>query len=69
MDILWRKQNIITRSISAEIITGEKGKGGMASEGYTAYAARELSQGWKVDPFLNLPAGKETTLAHIQGPA
>ena len=68
MDTLWRKQNIITRSISAENFTGEKGKGGMATEGYTGYAARELGQGWKVDPFLNIPAGKETTIAHIQGP-
>ena len=68
MDTLWRKQNIVTRSISAENFTGEKGKGGMATEGYTGYAARELGQGWKVDPFLNIPAGKETTIAHIKGP-
>ena len=68
MDTLWRKQDIKTRSISAENLTGEPGKGGMATEGYTSNAARELGQGWKVAPFLNLPGNKETALAEITGP-
>ena len=34
-----------TRSISAENFTGEKGKGGMATEGTGAGCARELGQG------------------------
>jgi len=65
MDTLWRKQNIVTRSISAENITGAKGCGGMATEGYTSAAARELGQGWKVAPFLNIPARSETCIADI----
>ena len=68
MDELWRKQNVVTRSVSAENPTGEKGMGGMAEEGYSSYDARELGRGWKVNPFLNLPAGKETDLANLRGP-
>ena len=36
-----------TRSISAENATGEKGKGGMATEGTGAGAARDLGRGWR----------------------
>ncbi len=64
---IWQRKNIISRSICAENITGEKGKGGMALEGYTKNAARDLGQGWKIAPFLNLPAKKETTIADIDG--
>lgn len=57
-----------TRSISAENPTGEKGKGGMATEGAGARAARDLGQGWKVSPCITLPARTTVTLAEIQGP-
>lgn len=57
-----------TRSISAENPTGEKGKGGMATEGAGARAARDLGQGWKVSPCITLPARTTVTLAQIQGP-
>ncbi len=43
-----------TRSISAENPTGEKGKGGMATEGIGAGAARELGQGWKISPAVRI---------------
>ena len=39
-----------TRSVSPENFTGEKGKGGMATEGTGSNAARDLGQGWKVSP-------------------
>ena len=39
---LSRLSNAKTRSISAENFTGEKGRGGMASEGTGAKAARDL---------------------------
>ncbi len=39
-----------SRSITPENLTGEKGKGGMATEGTGAKAARDLGQGWKVLP-------------------
>ena len=42
--------NAESRSISAENFTGQKGKGGMATEGTNAACARDLGQGWKVSP-------------------
>lgn len=56
-----------TRSISPENFTGEKGKGGMATEGTGARAARELGQGWKVSPSVRIEAGQTFVLADIEG--
>lgn len=56
-----------TRSISAENFTGEKGKGGMATEGTGANASRELGQGWKVSPSIVVKAGETFTLADYAG--
>lgn len=57
-----------SRSISAENFTGEKGKGGMATEGTGAYAARDLGQGWKVSPSIMVEPNSTFTLAEIEGP-
>jgi hypothetical protein len=57
-----------TRSISAENFTGEKGKAGMATEGTGANSARELGQGWKVSPSINIQPRQVVTLAEIDGP-
>jgi hypothetical protein len=57
-----------SRSISAENFTGEKGKGGMAIEGTGAECARDLSQGWKISPSINIPPHSIITLADINGP-
>jgi len=57
-----------SRSISAENPTGEKGKGGMATQGTGQHAARELGQGWKVSPSVEIPARSTVTLAEIEGP-
>lgn len=65
---LARLSNAETRSISAENFTGEKGKGGMATEGTGAVAARELGQGWKVSPSINIAGSATVTLADIAGP-
>jgi hypothetical protein len=58
-----------TRSISPENFTGEKGKGGMTTleKGSAAHAARELGQGWKVNPYVQIPAGATFTLGQIDG--
>jgi hypothetical protein len=56
-----------TRSISPENFTGEKGKGGMATEGTGAKAARELGQGWKISPSVRIEAGQTFVMADIQG--
>ncbi len=65
---LARLSGAVTRSISAENFTGEKGKGGMATEGTGAVAARELGQGWKVSPSINVAGSTTVTLADIEGP-
>ncbi|MDE2820326.1 MAG: DUF2961 domain-containing protein [Chloroflexota bacterium] len=57
-----------TRSISAENFKGEKGKGGMATDGFSLSAAQDLGQGWKVSPCIQLEANSVTTLAEIEGP-
>jgi hypothetical protein len=57
-----------TRSISAENPTGEKGRGGMATEGTGASAARDLGRGWKVSPSIHIQPESTAELAAIQGP-
>ncbi len=70
MSNLFLLSNARTRSISPENFTGEKGKGGMATleEGNAARAARDLGQGWKVNPYIHIEAGQTYTLAEIDGP-
>jgi len=68
MGNLSRLSHARTRSISPENITGEKGKGGMATEGTGAQAARDLGQTWKISPSLKIGPKQVLTLAEIQGP-
>ena len=56
-----------TRSISPENFHGEKGKGGMATEGTGKNCARELGQGWKISPSVDIPGKGKLTLAEIEG--
>lgn len=65
---LARLSNAESRSISPENFAGEKGKGGMATEGTGAHVARELGQGWKVSPSIHIPPQTTVTLADIGGP-
>ncbi len=55
-----------TRSISPENFDGEKGKGGMATEGTGAACARDLGRGWKISPSIKIAPGECRTLADIQ---
>ena len=64
---LSRLSKAKTRSISPENFTGEKGKGGMATQGTGEKAARGLGQGWKISPSVRIEAGQTFTLADIQG--
>ena len=73
---LSRLSKAETRSISPENFTGEKGKGGMAdpvkdkdirNAANAANVARDLGQGWKVNPFINIKAGETITIAEIEG--
>jgi len=60
--------NAETRSISPENFTGEKGKGGMSTDGLSANRARDLGPGWKISPYIKIGAGNTFTLADIRGP-
>ncbi len=75
MGNLFRLSNAKSRSISPENFTGEKGRGGMAkiedkdlpNIANAANAARDLGQGWKVNPFIKIKSGETITLAEIDG--
>lgn len=72
MGNLYRLSDAQTRSISPENFKGEKGKGGMAlledrNMQNVANAARDLGQGWKVNPFIRIKPGETFTLAEIDG--
>lgn len=56
-----------SRSISPENFTGEAGYGGMATAGTGQDCARELGQGWKMSPSIDIAPGACFTLAEISG--
>jgi len=65
---LSRLSRARSRSISPENFAGEPGRGGMATEGLGARAARELGAGWKLSPAVRIEPGATFTLADIDGP-
>ena len=67
LNSLTQKKAITTFSVSPENLTGEKGKGGMAVIGSASHAARELGQGWKVNPYLVSQPGETKILADVKG--
>ena len=69
IDHISQLQNHITRSISPENITGEKGMGGRCplEEGTARNAARDLGTGWKVNPYFVVQPGETRVLANITG--
>jgi len=76
MGNLYRLSNAKTRSISPENFTGAKGMGAMAdpadkdkpNTANAFNAARDLGQGWKVNPYIFIKPGETFTLADIEGP-
>lgn len=64
---LARLSKARTRSISPENFTGEKGKGGMATDGTGASCARDLGIGWKISPSIRIAPGETRTLADVRG--
>ena len=56
-----------TRSISPENFTGEKGKGGMATDGCMSKEAANLGHGWKISPCIRIKPGETVTIAQISG--
>src|ERR1700745_452969 len=65
---LYRVSDAKTRSISPENFNGEKGKGGMATEGTGKNVARRLGQGWKISPSIVIQPGETREIADIAGP-
>ncbi len=78
-----RMSKSVTRSITAENVYGEKGRGGMAEVSATPQpevakigqkwegpnqCARDLGRTWKVRPCITLPQGATTTLMDVDGP-
>lgn len=72
-----------SRSVSPENVYGGKGKGGMAEVSATPQPevarigqhwvpnygpARELGRGWKVRPYIEIPAGTTATIMEVDGP-
>src|SRR5215467_12528181 len=64
---LAARSRMRSRSISAENFSGDKGRGGMATAGHGARAARDLGRGWKVSPAVDVAPGESFTLAEIEG--
>ncbi|MEP0821576.1 MAG: DUF2961 domain-containing protein [Ignavibacterium sp.] len=67
MGTLSRLSRAQTRSISPENFTGEKGKGGMATEGTGMNAARDLGRGWKISPSVKIKPKETFVLGEIRG--
>lgn len=65
---LFRTSDARTRSISPENMTGEPGQGGRATAGTGGQCARDLGQGWKISPSIEIAAGETRVLADIEGP-
>lgn len=59
-----------TRSISPENLSGAAGAGGMCKleQGTACAAARDLGQGWKVNPYIIIQPKETFEIAHIKGP-
>lgn len=68
MGNLARLSSARSRSISPENFTGEKGQGGMATEGTGARCAQDLGQGWKLSPSIRIAPGECRVLADIREP-
>jgi hypothetical protein len=77
MGNLYRLSNAKTRSISPENFTGEKGRGGMADlkdgnkrnmANNASGAARDMGQGWKMNPYIRIEPGETFTIAEMEGP-
>ncbi|ACQ79953.1 conserved hypothetical protein [Beutenbergia cavernae DSM 12333] len=67
LSAIGRLRDVSTRSISPENFDGSKGGGGRATEGTGAQCARDLGQGWKVSPSVEIGPGEKFDVARIEG--
>ncbi|MGA0607372.1 glycoside hydrolase family 172 protein [Phenylobacterium sp. VNQ135] len=70
VDELYRLSDAETRSISPENLTGAKGGGSRTplEKGSATTAATDLGFGWKVNPYIVIPAGGRVVLGEAEGP-
>ena len=64
---LSRMSSALTRTISPENFTGEKGGACRSTDGAAAEKAADLGIGWKVSPFVRIQPGQTFTMADIEG--
>ncbi|MDG0812753.1 glycoside hydrolase family 172 protein [Cohnella rhizosphaerae] len=67
LSTIFQASNAVSRSISAENPTGEKGKGAMALPSPDGPAS-DMGIGWKAQPYITVKAGETVVLADIRGP-
>ena len=81
---LMKLSDAETRSVTAENVYGEKGRGGMAEVNVAqpevtrigqkwsamqgSHPSRELGRKWKVRPCIDLPGASTTTIMDVEGP-
>jgi hypothetical protein len=65
---LSRLSRAQSRSLSPENFSGDKGAGGMATEGTGAECARDLGRGWKISPSVRIEPGQSFEMANVVGP-
>jgi hypothetical protein len=63
---LSRLSSALSRSISPENFTGEKGKGALSTDGPAAETARDLGPGWKISPYVRIQPGECFEMADIR---
>lgn len=61
------RSGVLTRSISPENFDGAVGGGGRATEGTGKNRAKDLGQGWKISPSVEIKPGETFTMADIDG--
>ena len=65
LDLSTLRSGIATRSISPENLDGSPGGGGRSTTGTGASCARDLGQGWKISPSIDVAPGGTLELANI----
>ena len=69
MNHLSKLEKKVSRSISPENYSGEKGGGAQCTleNGFAHEAARDLGLGWKVNPYITLQPGETFEICNITG--
>lgn len=63
---LTKLSNAQTRSISPENFTGARSNGGKSIDGPAKECARDLGQGWKISPYVNIKPNEVYEVANVK---